>query len=219
MTLPPKLQRGETYTGEDAYVTSTSFPNGRVNPAAWNLTWQPNFLAQSQHDPAEVLYHETLHIWFRSYHQCSAVYLEPQPQFPSFTNPTATATINGTLYTWDRTHLYAGYDGYEHLQVHNQIVQAYGSDTTGALITALTMGISPMHDTTTAAQIAASPGLTTSSGSFVVPVPPSTSSCTPLCELSLSHSRRTPASTPTATPTPAPNFLMSPDVDLYVVSG
>lgn len=61
-------------------------------------------------------------------------------------SPTMSATIGGTTYTWTIytvgangaiTVNQSGFDGYQHMMIHDDLVSAYGTDTTGALKEAL----------------------------------------------------------------------------------
>jgi hypothetical protein len=113
-------------------------------PGAGTITIFSRGLAASGHSLDQVLYHEMLHYYF-VYSQYD---INPSgaPILPQ--SGTATATINGVTYTYDLSDHSpdGGYQSYEHVLVHNALVDAFGSDNTGALMEALNKTQPPLSD-------------------------------------------------------------------------
>jgi len=86
-------------------------------------------------DPTQILYHETDHLYYES-----------QPGFLSNMPSSATFTINGTTYDYNTANIPCttcsipgeltnspGEQAWEHMLIHNDLVNAFGTDETGAL--------------------------------------------------------------------------------------
>lgn len=121
-----------------------SLANGTYEPASydpnsheigWNTGLVDYDVDYQNGDAAEIAFHEYDHAWYDD----TAV---NSNQF----NPIMSATLGGATYNWtiytvaqngDITFNSKGYDGYQHMMIHDDIVAAYGSDKTGALEEAL----------------------------------------------------------------------------------
>lgn len=125
-----------------------------TNSIGWNtglVDYGVDYLGQSA---AEIAFHEYDH----------AYYDETANNSDQF-SPTMSATIGGTTYTWTvytvgsngvTSFNNTGYDGYQHVMIHSDIVGAFGSDSTGALEEALHESNNPPSDAHATAQANAS---------------------------------------------------------------
>ncbi len=109
-----------------------------THPLATNyvLYWDSSAIAgQSTKPKAQILFHELDHFLDIALNPSNTSdrrlpYQSNDYGFPSGTPPTATVSIGGDTFTYTFTSWWSQYD---HAQVHNEIVSAYGSDQTAAL--------------------------------------------------------------------------------------
>ena len=127
-----------TYTDATAWALGNKWPQDSI--IFW---WQA-----SAHG-AQTLFHELDHHYYEGLKR-------GDPKLNPFSTGcctyTATLNLNGNVqkFTWDTAvsnqAVSAGYYAFEHLLIHNDLVKAYGQDTTGALAEAF-QAVSPAPDT------------------------------------------------------------------------
>jgi len=119
-----------------AYVMGNDYPQDAY------IYWYENGVHHSGEDPNQVLYHELDHHFYRGGdnlpRNCIAASTSCLGTL-TYTNPDHTIT----QFTWNLTPKYntdgslsdvsQGYADYEHLWIHNDLVNAYDTDLTGAL--------------------------------------------------------------------------------------
>ena len=109
-----------------------------INSTTGVISYDPSQMAAAEangQDPTQILYHETDHLYYES-----------QPGFLSNMPSSATFTINGTTYNYNTANIPCtmcnipgeltnspGEQAWEHMLIHNDLVNAFGTDETGAL--------------------------------------------------------------------------------------
>ncbi len=175
------------------------------HPDQGTLNWYTNDVSVSNQDPSQILFHELDHYYY-----------ENGPFVPNNSYPnSATAMIGGITYTWTLTPVQnsngtwstsAGYDGYEHLLVHDDIVNKFKTtDTTGALQEALQEADNPPSNI---ASLLSQYRGTVITGSYIVPAVPDNQ----VCGSSMTHTQMNnvrPMFAPTGT------FVPTPFIDPY----
>lgn len=136
------------------------------------IAWDPSNEDTAQQDPTQVLFHEYDHV----YYGLGAM----NPNSTSMPT-TATATLDGVVYTYSLAPVLdsqgngvtsPGWDGYQHMLIHNDLIANYGFDDTGALLSALTEANNAVSPTQ-AQQMASSDAATSATFSWRPTAPPS----------------------------------------------
>ena len=126
--MMPKLAFTSLPAGEAAEVTANS------TTLEWDVTQVQTAIETYGQDDTQILYHELVHVYDLMTNPVTGSY-----NFPVYPNEPLNVAISGTAFSYPAPNqaLSQAYADYEHAWVHNVLVDVFGTDRTGALLSAL----------------------------------------------------------------------------------